>query len=357
MESGTEVTAEDNHSGARSIPNRTGRYVHGRGDGGEAEGARRIAGDRRRLRVAAAAPVRGRRRPGRRDARTGRCPTGRRSRAYLRQGQSGWRRVDPALAGASARTSSSSRRDRTRWTTWSRCATAHPGLVVVSITPFGLDGPVPRPARERPHGPGRERRARGARHRRPGADPDGRAAPRSGWAARTPPRPRSRTWRRRRAGGAGALVDVSLAEVAYIGAANFMDVFLAVEHGPDAEPTGIVPPHASRRRRSSAPPTAGSGSTRTRRTRSTGFLRMIGRDDLADSGEFMMVGSRLGRRDEWQAMVDRLDRRRGRTAEIIERGRRAQRAGRAGVQRPDGGRARPGRRARQPRPVARRHAS
>ena len=30
---------------------------------------------------------------------------------------------------------------------------------------------------------------------------------------------------------------------------------------------------------------------------------MMGRDDLADSGEFLMPAERLARRDEWQAMV------------------------------------------------------
>ena len=35
----------------------------------------------------------------------------------------------------------------------------------------------------------------------------------------------------------------------------------------------------------------------------TAFLRMMGRDDLADSGEWMMAASRIERIDEWQAMV------------------------------------------------------
>ena len=75
-------------------------------------------------------------------------------------------------------------------------------------------------------------------------------------------------WRGRLLGGPGALVDLSLAEVANVGGANFMDVFHAIGVGVNAEPS--TPPRASRRRRSSAPPTGGSASTPTRRTSSPG---------------------------------------------------------------------------------------
>src|SRR5262249_27993019 len=123
-------------------------------------------------------------------------------------------------------------------------------------------------------------------------------------------------WHGRRAGGDGALVDVSLAEVAYVGAANFMDVFLAVEQGPDFEASGPVPrsfetPSIER----TADGWVGFNTNAPHQI--TGFLRMIGRDDLADSGEFMMVSSRLSRRDEWQAMVTAWTSTRT-TAEIID---------------------------------------
>ena len=49
-------------------------------------------------------------------------------------------------------------------------------------------------------------------------------------------------WRGRLLGGSGALVDLSLAEVANVGGANFMDVFHAIGEGVDAEPS--TPPRA-----------------------------------------------------------------------------------------------------------------
>jgi crotonobetainyl-CoA:carnitine CoA-transferase CaiB-like acyl-CoA transferase len=180
-------------------------------------------------------------------------------------------------------------------------AAEHPDLVIVSITPFGLTGPY----RDRPAGDLTIQAESGALAVRgtAGEEPIQMGGRTEEWLGGAYAAAAALAyWRRRRAGGAGALVDVSLAEVAYIGAANFMDVFLAVEHGPDAEAQGIVPrtyetPSIER----TADGWVGFNTNAPHQI--TGFLRMIGRDDLADSGEFMMVGARLARRAEWQEMV------------------------------------------------------
>ena len=112
---------------------------------------------------------------------------------------------------------------------------AEPGVVVVSITPYGLEGPF----RDRPASDLTLQADSGALAIRGNADEEpiqmgGRTIQ---WLAGAyAAAAASAMWRGRRAGGSGALVDLSLAEVANTGAANFMDVFLAVELGVDGEP-------------------------------------------------------------------------------------------------------------------------
>ena len=191
----------------------------------------------------------------------------------------------------------------------------HPELVVASITPFGLTGPY----RDRPASDLTIQAESGALAVRgtAGQEPIQMGGRTEEWLGGAYAAAAALAyWRRRRAGGDGALVDVSLAEVGYIGAANFMDVFIAVEHGPDAEVTGIVPrtyeiPSIER----TADGWVGFNTNAPHQI--TGFLRMIGRDDLADRGEFMMVGARLARRAEWQEMVTAWTSTRS-TAEIID---------------------------------------
>ena len=124
------------------------------------------------------------------------------------------------------------------------------------------------PPGQRPHRPGRERRA--------GASAAGPTSRRSRWAAArstgspAPTRawPRFVGWRRARGRhGRGLFVDLARCDVANLGACNFMDLMHAIGHGVDGA-TGSVRCGGGRRRRSSRPPTAGSGSTRTRRTSS-----------------------------------------------------------------------------------------
>jgi crotonobetainyl-CoA:carnitine CoA-transferase CaiB-like acyl-CoA transferase len=191
----------------------------------------------------------------------------------------------------------------------------HPGLVVVSITPFGLTGPY----RDRPASDLTIQAESGALAVRgtAGQEPIQMGGRTEEWLAGAYAAAVALAyWRARRAGGAGALVDVSLAEVAYVGAANFMDVFIVVEQGPDGEASGI-PPRTFETPSIERTADGWVGFNTNAPHQITGFLRMIGRDDLADSGEFLMVGSRLQRRREWQAMVDEWTTART-TAEIID---------------------------------------
>ena len=64
---------------------------------------------------------------------------------------------------------------------------AHPGLVVVALSPFGLDGPVGGPAVDRLHASGVVRRPRATRHARPRPRCCSAVAPGSGRPARTAP--------------------------------------------------------------------------------------------------------------------------------------------------------------------------
>jgi len=175
-----------------------------------------------------------------------------------------------------------------------------PGLLVVAITPYGLDGPQ-----------------RG----RPASDltlqADSGALAIRGNAGEAPLQMGGRTiqwlagayaaaaalalWRARRQGGPGALVDVAVAEVANTGAANFMDLFHAIERGADAEP--VVPPRAFESPSIERTADGWVGFNTNAPHQATAFLRMLGRDDLADRGEYAMASQRHARIDEFQAMV------------------------------------------------------
>ena len=142
---------------------------------------------------------------------------------------------------------------------------AEPGVVVVAITPYGLDGPY----RDRPASDltlaGRQRRAGDPRQRRRGADPDG--GPHHRVAGRRlrgrPPRRRCGGARRGRVGRAGR-------PVAGRGGQHRRGELhgrLPRGRARGGRRAGDAADGSSRPRRSSAPPTAGSASTRTPRTR------------------------------------------------------------------------------------------
>ncbi|QYG93222.1 CoA transferase [Iamia sp. SCSIO 61187] len=179
-------------------------------------------------------------------------------------------------------------------------AAREPGLVVVAITPYGLHGPD----RDRPATDFTLQADSGALAVRGAADEEpiqmgGRT---SEWLAGTYAAAVALCcWRGRRAGGPGGLVDLSLAEVANLGASNYLDVFHAVQSGAEAEPVGPV----RNREIPSIERTADGwiGFNTNAPHQIDGFLRMIGRDDLADSGEYMLIGQRLARAEEWHEVV------------------------------------------------------
>ncbi|HEV7760126.1 MAG TPA: CoA transferase [Acidimicrobiales bacterium] len=177
---------------------------------------------------------------------------------------------------------------------------ADPGLIVVAITPYGLEGPY----RDRPASDLTLQADSGALAIRgnPGEAPVQMGGRTIQWLAGAYAAAAALAlWRGRRAGGPGALVDVALAEVANNGGANFMDLFHAVDRGADAEP--VAPPRHFETPSIERTSDGWVGFNTNAPHQVTSFLRMLGRDDLADSGEYGMAGSRIARIAEWQAMV------------------------------------------------------
>jgi crotonobetainyl-CoA:carnitine CoA-transferase CaiB-like acyl-CoA transferase len=223
---------------------------------------------------------------------------------YLRQGQVAVRLEQasldgPALVATGAdlvlTTPTGDERDSLR-----AAVQEDPGLIVVAITPYGLDGPY----RDRPATDFTLQADSGALAIRGRADqpPYQMGGRTCEWLAGAYAAAAALAcWEGRRHGGRGALVDLSLAEVANNGAANFMDVFHAVQSGPDAEPAG--PPRALETPSIERTADGWVGFNTNAPHQVGAFLRMIGRDDLAAGGEFTMVGDRLARVDEWNALV------------------------------------------------------
>jgi crotonobetainyl-CoA:carnitine CoA-transferase CaiB-like acyl-CoA transferase len=210
---------------------------------------------------------------------------------YLRRGQQAVRLEGARLEGAGLQddglgatgadlivaTPAGTQRDAVR-----AAVAADPGLVVVAITPYGLDGP----SRDRPATDFTLQADSGALAIR-------------GWVPDPPYQLGGRTslwlagafaaaatlavWDGRRRGGPGALVDLSIAEVANNGSANFMEVFHFLQHGPGVEPSGA----ARVLELPSIEPTADGwvGFNTNSPHMIAGFLRMVGRPDLAETGE------------------------------------------------------------------------
>ncbi|QXC61642.1 CoA transferase [Aquihabitans sp. G128] len=175
-----------------------------------------------------------------------------------------------------------------------------PGLVAVAFTPYGLDGPY----RDRPatdltlQADSGALAIRGHASRRP-FQMGGRTTE---WLAGAYAAAGALAFvEGRHRGRGGALLDLSLAEVANIGGANFMDVFHAVQSGPGTEPQG--PPRTLETPSIERTADGWVGFNTNAPHQITAFLRMIGRDDLADSGELTMAAQRVARIDEWQALV------------------------------------------------------
>ena len=154
---------------------------------------------------------------------------------YLRQGQTavGIDGVPADAGGADVLIASPAADDVAALRT---VAADRPELTVVSITAFGLDGPLAfRPASDLTiqaesgalaiRGAPDDRRCRWA------------AARSTGWPAPTPASPASRAGGRPGPAG-GASSSTSLCDVANLGACNFMDLMHAIGHGSDARARG-----------------------------------------------------------------------------------------------------------------------
>ncbi len=190
-----------------------------------------------------------------------------------------------------------------------------PGTVVVSVTPYGLEGPYAgRPATEfTVQADSGAVTIRGIRELPPfqmgGRIVEwvaGAYAAVAGLAA----------LRRARATGAGALVDVSLCEVANITATNFSDLFQSLAGRPPLDPE--KPPRSVEI--PSIEPTLDGwvGFNTNTRDQWESFCVLIERPDLLEGdAEFASLATRVARADEWNAMVREWTTKHP-TAEIVE---------------------------------------
>lgn len=219
--------------------------------------------------------------------------------AYLRQGQQA---IDltgpPADSGADIWITTPTPAERARVLA---ARDADLGLLVVSVTAYGLAGPY----RDRPAGDLTIQADSGALAVRgqAGEEPIQMGGRTVEWLAGAYAAATALAlWRGRRTGGPGGLIDLSLAEVANTGAANFMDVFHAIGLGPDAAPVG--PPRTFETPSIERTSDGWVGFNTNAPHQVTNFLRMIGRDDLADGGAWTMAANRIARIQEWQALID-----------------------------------------------------
>ncbi|MCW2549582.1 MAG: CoA transferase [Mycobacterium sp.] len=181
---------------------------------------------------------------------------------------------------------------------------AHPGLIAVAFTPYGLEGPfADRPASDLT------------------VEADSGALAIRGRADRAPYQMGGRTcewlagvygaaailalWSGRRRGGAGGLIDLSRAELVHAAAGNYLDVFHAVAHADDggAAAAPVGPPRTLETPSIEKSADGWVGFNTNSPHQIAGFLTMLGRPDLVASGEFATASKRIARIEEWQALV------------------------------------------------------
>lgn len=219
---------------------------------------------------------------------------------YLRQGQTAFRH-DPAAGfdplGADVLVASP---EPAEYESLRLTAAAIPGLIVLSFSPYGLEGPYSgRPASDLTveadsGGLAIRGQADQAPYQMGGRTCDWLAGAYGAAAALA-------MWTGRRNGRPGGLIDLSQCELLHTAASNFMDVFHAIGLGPHAAPVG--PPRTLET--PSIEPTADGwvGFNTNSPHHIAGFLRMIDRPDLAATGEFTMASARIARIQEWTALV------------------------------------------------------
>ena len=175
---------------------------------------------------------------------------------------------------------------------------AHPGLVVVTLTPFGLTGPMAgRPASDFTlQAEGGSIGARG----RPGAEPYQAGGNIAAWSAGSFAAVAAlAAVRRAQQTGHGEHVDFSMHAVTALVTNCFIDLMWGILGRPPV--VGSLPNLET----PSIEPTRDGfvGFTTYSAQQMADFLLMIERTDLRDSEEFGQYAQRLGRLEEWEAIV------------------------------------------------------
>jgi crotonobetainyl-CoA:carnitine CoA-transferase CaiB-like acyl-CoA transferase len=175
-----------------------------------------------------------------------------------------------------------------------------PGTVVVSITPYGLEGPyAERPANEfTVQADSGSLTPRGTPEMAPfqlgGRIVEWVAGAYAGVGALA-------AARRAAAVGVGELVDVSLCEVANLTAGNYADLFQSLAGRPELDPSV---PYRTVEIPSIEPTLDGwVGFNTNTRDQWESFCILIERPDLLETAEFASLATRIARRDEWNGMV------------------------------------------------------
>ncbi|MCP4908551.1 MAG: CoA transferase [bacterium] len=188
----------------------------------------------------------------------------------------------------------------------------HPGLVILSITPFGLTGPkAGHPATD--FTIQAESGSIGGRAR-PGHEPYQAGGGLSAWGGGCYGAVASlAAVRRAQATGHGEHIDLSLLEVTSLATNCYVDLMWGILGRPPV--VGALPNLES----PSIEPTRDGfvGFTTYSAQQMSDFMLMIDRTDLRDSGEFDQFGQRIVRLEEWEKIVHRYTLERT-TAEIVE---------------------------------------
>ncbi len=191
-------------------------------------------------------------------------------------------------------------------------AREEPGLVVVSISPFGRTGPD----RDRPSTEFTVQAQSGSIGTRglPGREPFQMGGRTTEWLAGTfaAVAALAAVYRARRTGH-GEYVDFSILEVVNFGATNYSDLFRSLQ---GVAPEGALPQSVET---PSIEPTSDGyvGFCTNSRQQFSDFLLMIEREDLRDDESLAQVAGRTGRLDEWNEIVHAWTRRHT-TAEVVE---------------------------------------
>jgi len=187
-----------------------------------------------------------------------------------------------------------------------------PGLVLLSITPYGLEGPLAeRPATD--FTLQAESGSIGARGR-PGCEPYQAGGGLAAWSSGSFAAAAAlAAIRRARATGHGEHIDFSMQEVTALVTNCYIDLMWGILGRPPV--TGSLPNLET----PSIEPTRDGfvGFTTYSAQQMSDFLLMIERPDLRESGEFEQFGQRLGRLEDWEEIVHAYTREHG-SAEIIE---------------------------------------